>query len=520
MNSPRFQTAGIGLRLGAAFGLLALLLMGSVGFGVLRLASLQQSVYVLDDAARASVLAATLVAQAHETSGALGRAVMADAIDVVQANLKQAQTLRTDITSNKKRLADALSDVGARTALAAVLAAEPAYRAGVDKVTASITSGDTDAARQALNDPSLRKTESVYLATLDKLDTTLHAGIEVATTQAADAYQNGRNMLFGAALVATATAAALGLWITRSLTGPAAQAVAAATRIAEGDLTQDLRVSRRDEMGHILTAMNDMQTSLRDVVGGVRRGSDSIANASAEIAQGNQELSARTEAQASALEQTAASMEELGSTVRQNADNAKQANQLALGAAAVASRGGEVVGQVVMTMRGINDSSKQIADIISVIDGIAFQTNILALNAAVEAARAGEQGRGFAVVASEVRSLAGRSADAARAIKGLITASVERVEKGTALVDQAGVTMSEVVASIKRVTDIMAEISAASSEQSAGVAQVGEAVNQMDKATQQNAALVEESAAAAESLRVQAQTLVHAVSVFKLEQTA
>jgi len=261
-----------------------------------------------------------------------------------------------------------------------------------------------------------------------------------------------------------------------------------------------------------------MQAQLSRIVGAVRQSADNISTASNEVAQGNNDLSARTEEQASALEETAASMEELSSTVKQNADNAKQANQLALGASTVAIKGGEVVSQVVTTMKGINDSSKKIADIISVIDGIAFQTNILALNAAVEAARAGEQGRGFAVVASEVRSLAGRSADAAKEIKTLITASVERVEQGTALVDQAGTKMSEVVDAIKRVTDIMGEISAASQEQSAGVAQVGEAVTQMDQATQQNAALVEESAAAAESLKAQAQQLVSAVSVFKLSQ--
>jgi methyl-accepting chemotaxis protein len=239
----------------------------------------------------------------------------------------------------------------------------------------------------------------------------------------------------------------------------------------------------------------------------------SVATASAQIAQGNNDLSARTEQQASALEQTAASMEELSSTVRQNADNARQGNQLAQNASTVAVRGGEVVGQVVDTMKGINDASRKIADIIGVIDGIAFQTNILALNAAVEAARAGEQGRGFAVVASEVRSLAGRSAEAAKEIKGLISDSVQRVEQGTVLVDQAGTTMAEVVAAIRRVTDIMGEISAASTEQSQGVAQVGEAVTQMDQATQQNAALVEESAAAAESLKAQAQQLVQAVAV-------
>jgi methyl-accepting chemotaxis protein len=252
-------------------------------------------------------------------------------------------------------------------------------------------------------------------------------------------------------------------------------------------------------------------------VSSVRQGADGVSTASAEIAQGNNDLSARTENQASALEQTAASMEELNSTVKQNADNARQANQLAMQASTVAIQGGEVVGQVVQTMKGINESSQKIADIIGVIDGIAFQTNILALNAAVEAARAGEQGRGFAVVASEVRSLAGRSADAAKEIKQLINASVERVAQGTLLVDQAGTTMTEVVSSIRRVTDIVGEISAASSEQSQGVSQVGEAVNQIDQVTQQNAALVEQMAAAAGSLQTQAAALVQVVSLFKLD---
>ena len=304
--------------------------------------------------------------------------------------------------------------------------------------------------------------------------------------------------------------------LIRGITTPLAQAIGIARRVADGDLSSHIDIASTNELGELLSALKVMNKSLVTVVGTVRHGSDSIATASAEIAQGNQDLSSRTEQQASALEETAASMEQLGSTVRQNADNAKQANQLAVGASSVAIKGGEVVDQVVETMRGINNSSKKIADIISVIDGIAFQTNILALNAAVEAARAGEQGRGFAVVASEVRNLAQRSADAAKEIKALINASVERVEQGTALVDQAGTTMTEIVSSIKRVTDIMGEISAASTEQSAGVAQVGEAVNQMDRTTQQNAALVEESAAAAESLKVQAQQLVQAVAVFKL----
>ncbi len=270
----------------------------------------------------------------------------------------------------------------------------------------------------------------------------------------------------------------------------------------------------------LLARLREMQESLSRVVAGVRENSEAVATASAQIAQGNNDLSQRTEEQASALEETAASMEQLSATVKQNADNASEANALAQGASVIAIKGGEVVGQVVDTMKAINAGSKKIADIIGVIDGIAFQTNILALNAAVEAARAGEQGRGFAVVASEVRSLAGRSANAAKEIKSLIGASVQRVEQGTALVDQAGATMTEVVNSIKRVTDIMVEISAASTEQSAGVCHVGEAVGQMDQVTQQNAALVEESAAAAESLRVQALRLVQTVEVFKLAQSS
>ena len=342
----------------------------------------------------------------------------------------------------------------------------------------------------------------------------------VAESEATYAAQ--RNLLIGACLLVFAGAVVAGVLITRSLTralgAEPAELGQAAHRVATGDLSPVPGAAQAPQ-GSVLASLAEMQESLVRVVSRVRQGSEAVSTASAEIAQGNSDLSARTESQASALEETAASMEELGSTVKHNADNAKQANQLAQNASSVAVQGGQVVDQVVQTMKDINDSSKKIADIISVIDGIAFQTNILALNAAVEAARAGEQGRGFAVVAGEVRSLAGRSAEAAKEIKTLITASVERVEQGTALVDQAGSTMDEIVTSIKRVTDIMGEISSASAEQSAGVAQVGEAVSQMDQATQQNAALVEEMAAAASSLNTQAQDLVQAVSVFKLDQS-
>ncbi len=308
----------------------------------------------------------------------------------------------------------------------------------------------------------------------------------------------------------------LSVWLTRSLVRPIAQAVAHTEEIARGNLAVEIQARGHDELADLLRSLDTMRIALVDVVTRVRQSSQSVSTASAEIAQGNHELSARTESQASALEQTAASMEELSSTVRQNADNARQADQLAQSASTVAVQGGGVVSEVVTTMHGISASSRKIADIISVIDGIAFQTNILALNAAVEAARAGEQGRGFAVVASEVRTLASRSAAAAKEIKQLIDDSVGRVEQGNAQVDRAGSTMGEVVSSIRRVTDIMGEISSASSEQSQGVTQIGEAVTQMDQVTQQNAALVEEMAAAASSLKSQAQELVQAVAVFRL----
>jgi methyl-accepting chemotaxis protein len=378
-----------------------------------------------------------------------------------------------------------------------------------------------DAARSEIADvdDQIDKTIDRYDENMSKVADALAAEARAADQAFSAASGTATIISISSVAVGGVVLVLVALLVTRSITGQLgmelSEALDMTTRISKGDLTHDVshRIVSEDSLAGALHAM---LVTLKSIVANVRQGSDSVATASAEIAQGNHDLSARTEQQASALEQTAASMEQLGSTVKQNADSARQANQLAMSASTVAVQGGEVVSQVVETMKGINTSSRKISDIISVIDGIAFQTNILALNAAVEAARAGEQGRGFAVVATEVRSLAGRSADAAKEIKALINASVERVEQGTALVDQAGATMTEVVNSIRRVTDIMGEINAASNEQANGVSEVGEAVSQMDRATQQNAALVEQMAAAASSLKSQANDLVQAVAVFKL----
>ena len=339
---------------------------------------------------------------------------------------------------------------------------------------------------------------------------------KLAYEEAEARYRTSVMIGVGSIVAGVLIAVAIGLLLIRAITRPLREAVRIADAVAAGDLTMKIEPKSNNETGRLLQALKHMNDGLVDLVSKVRSGVDSITTGSQEIAAGNADLSQRTEEQASSLEETASSMEELTSTVKQTSDNARQANQLAAGASAVAVKGGEVVGQVVTTMSGISDSSKKIADIISVIDGIAFQTNILALNAAVEAARAGEQGRGFAVVASEVRTLAQRSAAAAREIKELITDSVRRVEDGTQLVDQAGKTMGEIVGAIKRVADIMADITAAALEQSSGIEQVNQAVMQMDQVTQQNAALVEEAAAAAESMQHQSQGLAQAVSVFKV----
>jgi len=350
-----------------------------------------------------------------------------------------------------------------------------------------------------------------------------HAAVEQTKAEMAAFSQRMLVLALVLVLVALVVASAIVFWLVRhimkQLGGEPAYAVEVARAISEGDFSRSVNLERGDTSS-LLYAINAMRQNLTGTIGDIRNATETIATASSQIAAGNLDLSSRTEEQASSLEETASSMEELTSTVKQNAENARQANQLVVSTADVAVRGGQVVGQVVDTMTSIKDSSRKIADIIGVIDGIAFQTNILALNAAVEAARAGEQGRGFAVVASEVRNLAQRSAGAAKEIKALIEDSVGKVDAGGKLVDEAGKTMDEIVSSVKRVTDIMSEIAAASQEQSSGIEQVNQAIGQMDDVTQQNAALVEEAAAASESLQDQAAKLAEVVSVFKLEGAA
>jgi len=394
-----------------------------------------------------------------------------------------------------------------------------AYLAEHTKMIALSAAGDKEAARALSRGASAKVLGALTDVTGQLVKLNIDGG-DAASDAATATYNTARVTSIVLLALNIGIGLALAVAVARIVSAPLREAVSAASAVAEGDLTRDIAVKSSCETGQLMQALKTMTENLQALVAQVRSGTDLIATASAEIASGNQDLSSRTEEQASSLEETASSMEELTSTVKQNADNARQANQLAQSASGIATRGGEVVGQVVGTMASINESSRKIEDIISVIDGIAFQTNILALNAAVEAARAGEQGRGFAVVAGEVRNLAHRSAAAAKDIKQLISDSVQKVEAGSELVNQAGTTMSEIVTSITRVTDIMAEISSASNEQSDGIEQVNTAITQMDQVTQQNAALVEESAAAAESLQNQAAQLSDVVSVFKIHASS
>ena len=422
----------------------------------------------------------------------------------------------TPVQENITKTADSPLD---KEALEYVAKTRADVRAVGAKIKGLREAGDM-AALQAFVESDYRPRAVAYLDAIDKFVAVQEKQRDDAKAALKEVRRNLQIVAVSAAVVVFALSIFFSMLLVRSITQPLEEAVALARTIMEGDLTRQVASDRKDEFGVLMRALSEMVTKLRGLVSEVRSGVESMSTASSEIANGNHDLSARTEQTASNLQQTAASMEELTSTVNQSADTAREANSLAANAARVASQGGEVVGQVILSMQHITDSSRKIGDIISVIDGIAFQTNILALNAAVEAARAGEQGRGFAVVASEVRSLAGRSAEAAKEIKALINVSVATVESGSKQVTQAGQTMGEIVSSVQQVTALISEITAASSEQRDGIAQVNQAVGNLDQMTQQNAALVEESAAAASALYEQAQRLAEVVSVFNVGQSS
>jgi len=509
----------ISTRLGVGFSILVALLVVITAAGISQIAALDQNTEVIvHDRAVKVGLAHTIENEVNRQSRAVRTALIASEPTVVLGELAKIENSVPVVAKAVEQLDATIHTEQGKAGLKNLMEARSVFKEYEHRLIEMIKTKQIEEGRAYLV-KDMQPPQAAYLAAIEAFAKTQTDGMTQFADESADMARSAHRLMLSLSAGAVVLSIVISVLLTRSVTrqigGEPRAAVELAQRVSTGDLGSEIAL-RPGDTTSLMVRLMEMQVSLAKVVSNVRQNAESVATASAQISQGNSDLSQRTEQQASALEETAASMEQLGSTVKLNADNARQANQLSLGASAVAVKGGDVVGQVVDTMKGINDSSKKIADIISVIDGIAFQTNILALNAAVEAARAGEQGRGFAVVASEVRSLAHRSADAAKEIKSLITASVERVEHGTALVDEAGVTMREVVGAIKRVTDIMGEISAASVEQSVGVAQVGEAVSQMDQATQQNSALVEESAAAAESLKQQAEQLVASVAVFTL----
>jgi methyl-accepting chemotaxis protein len=505
----------IGARLTATFGVVLVLLLVICGTASVQVAHMNQITEdIVNNHAEKLKLGNQLKEGTYLASLLAYRSLEEPTPEAQLADFKQLQAQVEKNTALYPYVRSQMEKASGRAHFDDVIQAHTPYAAAMKPAYAQLAAHDIGGARATLLGAvplqiALLKAQNDFLNVQQR-------DMDVVVRGSRDSYDAARAVLWGAAALALIVALALCALATRSIVRPLQRVVDGANALARGDLSVKIDVVRRDEVGALAESLNEAIGQLATIVGGVKQASLSISSATQQLAAGNTDLSQRTEEQAASLEETASSMEELTATVRQNADNAQQASTLAGTASAIAQRGGDEVSRVIETMHGISDSSAKVAEIISVIEGIAFQTNILALNAAVEAARAGEQGRGFAVVASEVRTLAQRSAAAAKEIKTLIGASLDRVDAGSKLVAQAGSTISEIVQSVKRVTDIMSEISSASQEQSTGIEQVNQAVSQMDQVTQQNAALVEEASAAAHSMAEQAQALLDTVAVFKV----
>jgi methyl-accepting chemotaxis protein len=516
-NKMTFNNLKIGSRLSIGFASVLMLMAVMTAVGFLRLAKTEEALRTsIEIAKRAKLADAWLANQRLNVTRAVAIAKSPDHTALLDYFEPMIRDTSAHISEIQKTLEATIVSERGKTLFADATAKRKAFLDSRTKVSELHRAGDDEAA-VALIDSTMLPAAELYVKSVQELEK-YQAELSEANIAGAKAdVVTTEMMLIGLLAVGMVIGGGMA-WVTaRSITQPVREALSVATAIANNDLSRPVRSDRQDELGGLLCELDKMRHALHQMVSQVRGSAESISTASAEIAVGNQDLSSRTEQTAANLQQAASSMDQLTGTVKQSADSARQANQLASSAAAVAERGGQVVSQVVSTMDEINASSKKIADIIGVIDGIAFQTNILALNAAVEAARAGEQGRGFAVVASEVRSLAGRSAEAAREIKGLIGASVAKVESGSRLVANAGNTMAEIVSSVQRVSDIIGEITAAAAEQSEGIGQVNVSVIALDQMTQQNAALVEQSAAAAESLKDQALRLSEVMGTFRLD---
>jgi len=511
----------VGSRLGAAFGLIILLLIIVSATAVIKISSINSSIEQIVNDRYVKVRLAFDVRDGVNDQIKFLRGIV---IDTKNPEQNKKRYLQLDDTIKQTNLAmDKIAAIQStptgKQKIKALQDASDVFEAGKEELIRLAQAGDVEGATEYV----LRKlttSQNTYLGLATAFADSQDAQLQAEGKKAVADGQTAIELTLVFSLIAVLLAMIMGYFLTRSIIRPLGTAVQVAESVAAGDLTTEIRVTSSDETGQLMQGLKNMNENLLRIVTEVRSGTQAISSASSQIAAGNLDLSSRTEEQASSLEETASAMEQITATVKQNAENARQANQLAAQASRVAVEGGEVVGQVVSTMEGINVSSRKIVDIISVIDGIAFQTNILALNAAVEAARAGEQGRGFAVVASEVRNLAQRSASAAKEIKVLIDDSVSKVDNGTQLVAKAGATMAEVVSSVKNVTDIVGEISIASHEQSTGIEEINKAITQMDEVTQQNAALVQEASSAAYSLNEQAERLAESISIFKVSAAA